>query len=50
MTEKEALDILAQAINKAAGAFNQMELFAIQQAFLKLQEKISDEHTRKNQD
>jgi hypothetical protein len=47
MTKEQAIEILAQAINKAAGAFNQMELFAIQAAFTKLQ---ADEQPRENKD
>jgi enolase len=38
MTKEQALEILAEAINKAVGTFNKAELFAIQQAFSKLQE------------
>jgi enolase len=39
MNKEQALEILAEAINKAVGVYNKSELFAIQQAFSKLQEK-----------
>jgi hypothetical protein len=50
MTKEQALEILAQAINKAATTFNSMELFAIQTAFLKLEETLKDEQPRENKD
>jgi hypothetical protein len=45
MTKELALEILAEAINKAVGVYNKSELFAIQQAFAKLQEKQDEPNT-----
>jgi hypothetical protein len=41
MNEQQALEILAEMLNKASkqDVYNKSELFAIQQAFIKLQEK-----------
>lgn len=50
MTDKQALEILAEAINKAVGVYNKSELFAIQQAFSKLQEKENELNTNKGQE
>ena len=45
MTPQQALEILAEAINKSVGVYNKSELFAIQQAFSKLQEKQDEPNT-----
>jgi hypothetical protein len=41
MNEQQALEIIAEMLNKATkqDVYNKAELFAIQQAFIKLQEK-----------
>ncbi|GEM_PF-2424378 len=49
MNEKQAIEILAECINKVYSAFNKSEQFAIQQAFTVIQQKLDNGNTDKTQ-